>query len=108
MNIYSDKPIMVFKDKKYEGKYFIGLTNKKQDGSYEKGYIRAVFKKGVELENQTLIKIKSGFLSFYKDKEGKTVHYPVVLDFEIVEQKESDPFKNFSEEIQITSEDLPF
>jgi len=61
------------------------ISNKKQDGTYDKLYITVQFPKDVELENKTLINIKDGFLSFYKTKEGLPKIKIVVKYFEIAE-----------------------
>lgn len=81
MNITNEKEVMIFK-REYNGKpyYSLGLSKKNQDGSYTNGYITCQFKNGVNLANQTKIKIKSAWLSFYlKDKQ--TIPYIFINDF---------------------------
>lgn len=113
MEILSNKEEMIFR-RDYNGKpsYSLGLSKKKQDGSYEKGYINVNFKKGVELQNQTKIKIKSAWLDFYK-KEKATIPTIFINDFEIVEQIPVEQLttkteSDFGQQIQIQPEDLPF
>lgn len=116
MNITS-KDTMIFK-KEHEGKtyYRAGLSRKKQDGSYEKGYIDVKLPKDVELDNQTKINITKGFLSFYKTKDKKDVFYIVIQELqkqgEIKQvNNEVDPYKEFGDKTQITVDeldDLPF
>lgn len=116
MEIISKKEEMVFKNE-YNGKVFysIGISKKNQDGKYENGYINVQFRKDVELENKTKIKIKQAWLDFYiKDK--KTFPYIFINDFDLI--KEKDPFKDFGDnikteseigkQIQITDDDLPW
>ena len=117
MEIISKKEEMVFKNE-YNGKVFysIGISKKNQDGKYENGYINVRFKKDVELENQTKIKIKKAWIDFYC-KDRKTFPYIFVSEFEPVEEKK-DVFKEFGEsikteseigqQIEITDDDLPW
>lgn len=118
MEIVSNKEEMIFKSE-YNDKpiYRIGLSKKDKNGNYVKGYMNVNFKKGVELNNMTKIKIKSAWLDFYK-KDVNTIPVIFINDFEIVEEKEKDPFKEYGESIktdfdlgeqmEITDKDLPF
>lgn len=121
MNISSEYPVRIYR-KESEGNtyynYSMGLSNKKQDGSYEYGYIKCRFRKGVTLENQTRIYLKEAWLSFYK-KEDKTVPYIFINEFETVAEaidnskdikkdEVEDPFKDFGEEVMLSDDDLPF
>ena len=81
MNITS-KNIMIFK-KEINGKvhYRAGLSNKKQDNTYDTTYIDVKLPKGIDLDNKTKIEITKGFLSFFKTKEGTTIFYIIVQEF---------------------------
>jgi hypothetical protein len=81
MNITNDKEVMIFRSE-YEGKafYSIGLSKKNQDGSFTNGYMPCQFKNGVNLANQTKIKIGKAWLSFYL-KDKKTVPYVFISEF---------------------------
>lgn len=131
MNITNERPVMVFKK---DNKYSIGISKKKQDGSYENAYIKVEFNKNVELEDRTIIKIKHGWLSFYNwEYQGNKGTTWVIRcnEFEKVEEYEKDPMaseikinkveqtnpyeelnvkteSNIGEQIQINPEDLPF
>jgi len=122
MNIESDKPKTIFKYKTKDGKefYSIGLSKKKQDGSYENGFISCRFKKDVQLENKTKIQIKSAWIDFYV-KDRITNPYIFINEFEIVEQEEkAEPKEEVNEfstlhaatenqdTIQLEDSDLPF
>ena len=130
MEIVSNKQEIVFR-KDYNGKpsYTLGLSRKNQDGEYINGYIKATFRKGVELNNQSRILIKNAWLDFYKDNEGKTIPLIFINDFELMKDGEeprreeifderNKPFKDFGEHItsktkleeqlSITDDDLPF
>ena len=122
MEIISNKEEMVFR-KDYNGKpsYSLGLSKKDKDGKFVNGYIKVNFKKSVELNNKSKIKIKNAWLDFYKDNE-KTIPTIFINDFEITQecekQEEKNPFKEFGEhittdfdighQIQIEDSDLPF
>ena len=125
MNLQSDKPQMIFA-KEYQGKkyYKVGLSKKKQDGSYENGYIDVQFKKGEEFENKEQIYFKNAFLTFYKTKDKATMPYIFVMEYErigdtikhsketdIVKEEVKDDFVDFGKEIndiEFTDDDLPF
>lgn len=119
MQIISDKEEMIFRNER-NGKaiFSIGLSKKNKDGEYVNGYMEVHFRNGVDLQNQTKIKIKEAWLGF-NQKEKKTYPYIFINDFEIVGQQEKkNPFEEFGEsfktesgigeQIQITDEDLPF
>ena len=122
MNITSDKPYMVFV-KEYEGKnyYKISLSRKKQDGTYENGYIDVRFKGNVSINNKDQIYIKNAFLTFYKNKDKATIPYIMIMEYEpmseaIEHSKETDVQKNndkdlfeeFGEEHKDDDFELPF
>ncbi len=116
MNITTDRMHLVFRNEK-NGKVFyaIGVSKKRQDGSYENAFIPVQFKKNVNLENQTNIYIKEAWLSFYKTKDNKSVFYIFINDYETVEQVAHKEYEYSSittneipEEMTITDDDLPF
>ena len=127
MNVQTDKPCMIFV-KEYNGKKYnkVGLSRKKQDGTYENGYVDIQFKQGIEFENKDQIYIKDAFLTFYKSKDKATIPYIFVMEFErledtikhsketdIVKQDTKDDFEEFGKEfklddMEITDDDLPF
>lgn len=118
MQITSDKEEMIFR-KDYNGKpsYSIGLSKKNKDGKFENGYMNVRFKKDVELENKSKLKIKDAWLGF-NTKDDKTYPYIFINDYELIETKEENPFEQFGDsikteseigqQIQISDEDLPF
>ena len=122
MEIISNKEQMVFR-KDYNGKpsYSLGLSKKDKDGKYINGYVKVNFKKGVELDNKSKIKIKNAWLDFYKDNE-KTIPTIFINEFEMSQdgekQEEKNPLEEFGEhittdfdtgnQIQIEDSDLPF
>lgn len=124
MNIQTDKSKTIYKYTTKDGKefYSLGLSKKKQDGTYENGFINCRFKKDINLENKTKILIKGGWLDFYvKDR----ITYPFIFinEFEIIqddkqESKQTEEVNEFSamkttteykeDEVTLTNEDLPF
>lgn len=92
MQVITDREEMIFR-REQEDKisYSIGLSKKKEDGSYEKGYIPVRFRKGTELKNQTRIKIQEAWLDFFK-LDKKTIPYifinkfTLASDFEAIKQ----------------------
>ena len=127
MNIQTNKPLMIFvKEHNGEKYYKVGLSRKKQDGTYESGYVDIKFKQGIEFKNKDQIYIKNAFLTFYKSKDKATIPYIFVMEFErledtikhsketdIVRQDTKDDFEEFGREvklndIEILDSDLPF
>lgn len=114
MNFKGGNIVKVFINE-FDGRklYSIGLSKKKQDGSYDNGFISARFKKGVEVSNKSRIKIKEAWLSF-NTNEGKTFPFVFINDFELI--SEANPLKEsensirteVQEQFEIKPEDLPF
>lgn len=119
MNIESDKPKTIFKYKTKDGKefYSLGLSKKKQDGTYENGFINCRFKKDTQLENKAKILIKEAWIDFYI-KERITYPYIFINKFEILEEKKPEDtietpkststYDNENSDIALTDADLPF
>ena len=125
MNIETEQQYTIFRNDFNGYSYYkIGVSKKSQSGEWINGYIRCQFKKDISLENKTKIYIRKAWLSFYLNNK-ETIPYIFISDFEttdetienakvqttvdnMVKQEESDPFKDFGEEIQLSDEDLPF
>lgn len=92
---------MIFKNEK--GMYSTALSTKNAEGKYENMYIAVNFKKGIELENKTLIDVEKGFLSFYKDKNGMAHIKLIIMEFSTnSNETENTTVEDYSES------DLPF
>ena len=98
MKIISDREEMIFRrDFENRVSYSVGLTKKKEDGTFENGYIPVRFRKDTELKNQTKIKIEEAWIDFFK-VEKKTIPYIFINkfslpnDFEAIKQVQD---KNF-------------
>ena len=99
-----DRPVMVFRDDKGQfPRYSLGISSKAPDGEWINGYIPCKFKKGIEVENMTKIKINN---SFYTASKGEKYVFTslMITDFEKVDE-EKDDFMAIPEGIQ---EELPF
>lgn len=115
MNIIEEKEKTIYKSTINDKvSYAIGLSKKKEDGTFELGYLPCRFKKDVELENKTKIKIKNAWIDFYK-ADKKTFIYVFINEFEIVDQKqtqqeiqEENSIDKWSSAKDIEPDDLPF
>lgn len=87
---------------KNEYGYSTAISNKKQDGTYERMYVSLQLPKGVEVENKTYIEITKGFLAFFKDKNGLPK-----LKIVAMEIKQDEPKQETFEEAY-APDDLPF
>lgn len=118
MEVISNREEMVFRNER-DGKvsYAIGLSKKKEDGTYERGFMPIKFRKGIELKDRTKITIKEAWMDFFKI-EKKT--YPYIFinkfdmanDFEAIKQVSEIPprEKTYLEQQELNSVDnnLPF
>lgn len=118
MNIEHEYPVTIFKNE-YQGKVFykIGLSKKDKNNNYVNGYMLVQFKNGIELENKTKIYIKKSWLSFYLNKDGNTVPYIFISEFETLQETQQkakeDPYAIMGEQVNsdwqnIDDSDLPF
>ena len=119
MNIEDSKPKTIFRND-YNGKalYSIGLSHKKQDGTWESGSMSCRFQKNVELQHKQKIKIVNAWLDFYvKDKTTHT--YIFINKYELVEEQKKEEkietpknvkteYDDLDSDIQIEDSDLPF
>lgn len=96
---------MVFA-KEYNGRtfYSVGLSKKLQDGNYENGYMDVSFKKGVELPNKTKINVTKAWLTFYINKDKRTVPQIFISEFESESQVPPE-FEGFA---SLDSSEIPF
>jgi hypothetical protein len=105
-NVTSEKAT-IFRNE-HNGKiyYSTGLSKKKQDGTYENGYIPVVFKKNVDVPHLSKINITNGFITFYP-KDKITIPQIFVMEFEIIDYaaiaEQNDGFSPVEED-----PDLPF
>ena len=109
MNIESDKEKTIYRNE-VNGKalYSIGLSHKKQDGSWENGYMTCRFPKDADIPNKTKIKIVNAWLDFYT-KDKVTHPYIFINKYEIVNddlpQNTKSKYSNDSD-VQLTDEDI--
>jgi hypothetical protein len=90
MKVTVRESAMIFR-KEFDGRatYSTGLSKKNQDGSYDNAYIGIQFKKDVNLHDKTKINITNGWLTHYKNKEGKPVFYIMCTEFTTEEAEQS-------------------
>lgn len=113
MNIESEKEKIIFRHE-INGKvlYSIGLSHKKQDGTWENGYMPCRFHKDTDIKDKTKIKILNAWLDFYiKDKVTTT--YIFINKYELVEDVEKaiapnikSEYDDIKSDIQLTDEDI--
>jgi len=102
LKTYIEGETMIFrKDFNDRATYSTTLSKKNKDGEWENGFIPVQFRKDVFLHNKTKINVKNAWLTFYKDKENKTVLYIFVNEFEEIEPKTD----NLPEGIRYATED---
>lgn len=78
-----DLPTMIFRNVFDSGiSYSATVSHKNIDGEYENAFINVRFKKNVDVENKQQIIIKDAWLDFYQNKDGKTVYYIFINDFD--------------------------
>ncbi len=106
LKTYIEGETMIFrKDFNDRAIYSTTLSKKNKDGEWENGFIPVQFRKDVFLHNKTKINIKNAWLTFYKDKENKTVLYIFVNEFEEIEPKNENLPEGFA---VLEDEDCPF
>lgn len=94
--------VMVFSKEFQERTFYqVGLSKKKQDGTYENGYIDVKFRKDVVVPNKTKITIKNAWLDFYVNKDKRTVPQIFISEF----TQENETVSGFTE---IDDSDVPF
>lgn len=89
--------------------YSTSISNKNQEGQWDKMYISVQLPKNVVLENGTDINITKGFLSFYKTNDGLLKIKIVIQEFqtkEEMEEREAIQQEEFYQDNQ--NQDLPF
>lgn len=99
--------------------YSTTISNKNQEGTYDKMYLSVQFRKDDEkagrLSNMTKIDIKNGFMSFYKTTNGMTKVKIIVLDYDILDgnkpvEERGDAFEETSTDgaYDYSDDELPF
>ena len=80
-----DYPVMVFRDDKGKyPRYSLGVSSKGATGEWIRGYVPCKFKKGVEVENMTKIKINNCFPIASQGEKYVFVSW-MITDFEVIE-----------------------
>ena len=117
MNIEDSRAKTIYRNE-INGKtlYSIGISHKKQDGTWENGFMNCRFPKDTDMPNKTKIMIISAWLDFYV-KEKTTHPYIFINKYEIVNTEKveeqlpvnaTSEYDNEKSNVQLTDEDLPF
>ena len=113
MNIEDSRAKTIYRNE-VNGKalYSIGISHKKQDGTWENGYMTCRFPKDADIQNKQKIMIVQGWLDFYL-KDKVTHPYIFINKYEIVQENKQDIPQNVKSEyddiksdIQLTDEDI--
>lgn len=101
--------VRIFK-KEINGKelYSTSISNKNQNGDWDKMYLSVQLPKNVVLENNTDINITKGFLSFYKTNDGLPKIKIVIQEFQTKEEMEEREAIQNEQNYNINDDDLPF
>lgn len=107
MNILGD--VRIYK-KEINGKelYSTTISNKNQNGDWDKMYLSVQLPRNTTLENGTDINITKGFLSFYKTNEGLPKIKIVIQEFQTKEEIEEREAIINEQNYNINDDDLPF
>lgn len=119
--IEAGRKVRVFKNTYNDTNYYrVQIQQKNYDDTKDIFYVNLQFKKGVELDNETDIIIKTAFENCRKNPKDQynPIYYLVVTDFEIVERQEKieekafekfqDNLANADDEFDLEDDDLPF
>lgn len=88
--------------------YSTAISSKNQDGTYENMYVNVQLPKDTILDDKTLINVKNGFLSNYKNKEGLYQVKLIIQEFEEIGSKSNVTTVNDIVNVVDESDDLPF
>ena len=99
------------KDDKGFPTYSTSFGKKNTEGTYDNAYMEVRLKKGVEIENGTVINIVKSFLTFrqYENKDGKkvTIWQIMVLDFD-TEYMDTPSEPSIEDNFAAINEDVPW
>lgn len=85
-----EKGLMVWRnDEGQFPSYSYTVARKNEQGEWENCYRPLRFKRGVEIQNKTLIAINTAFESFNVGKDGKKYPYLMVTDFNVIQEPEA-------------------
>lgn len=85
---------VIRKDKEWSGGTFATyslMVSSKVNDEWQNGFIDCTFKKGVELDNKTVIKINNAFYVVNKGKDDRAYVKLMITDFEILTQGQAKP-----------------
>lgn len=113
MNIEDNRTKTIYRnDVNGKALYSIGISHKKQDGTWENGYMNCRFPKDTDIPNKTKIMITSAWIDFYL-KDKATHPYIFINKYETVNEETlsnniKTDYDNENSDIQLSDTDLPF
>lgn len=99
MQVITKYPITIYR-KEFGDKvvYSTRVIKKDKEGNYLGAFIPVKFKKDINVEDRSKIKILNGWLDFYIDKSNKPVFTIFISEFST---EEGDIFQDFGDSVEL-------
>ena len=99
MQITTKYPITIYR-KEFKDKviYSTRISKKDKEGNYQNAFIPVQFKKDINVEDRSKIKILNGWLDFYINKDNKPVFSIFISQFST---EEGDVFQDFGDSVEL-------
>ena len=99
MQITTKYPITIYR-KEFGDKvvYSTRISKKDKEGNYQNAFIPVQFKKDINVEDRSKIKILNGWLDFYINKDNKPVFTIFISEFST---EEGDLFQDFGDSVEL-------
>lgn len=99
MQVITKYPITIYR-KEFEDKvvYSTRVIKKDKEGNYLGAFIPVKFKKDINVEDRSKIKILNGWLDFYNDKANKPVFTIFISEFST---EQGDVFQDFGDSVEL-------
>ena len=99
MQITTKYPITIYR-KEFGDKviYSTRISKKDKEGNYQNAFIPVQFKKDINVEDRSKIKILNGWLDFYINKDNKPVFSIFISQFST---EEGDVFQDFGDSVEL-------
>ena len=99
MQTITKYPITIYR-KEFGDKvvYSTRISKKDKEGNYQNAFIPVQFKKDINVEDRSKIKILNGWLDFYINKDNKPVFTIFISEFST---EEGDVFQDFGDSVEL-------
>ena len=99
MQVITKYPITIYR-KEFRNKicYSTRISKKDKEGNYQNAFIPVQFKKDINVEDRSKIKIMNGWLDFYMNKDNKPVFTIFISEFST---EEGDVFQDFGDSVEL-------